>query len=145
MNEIEINTIYTIRNDVVSSDEKLMTEKACTYLEETFHWKRKLISREKFKRIYKHTTPKGKTIFTYIAMRNTQYHNVFINIDIYNEYKDSDTDLFIVMTDKRNEISPRWIWMSEIKGKDLKHAYGTTEGVLIPEVWFHEFDKIKSV
>jgi len=134
-----METIYTERSDVVSDDEKLMTEKVCTYLEETYEWKRELISKEKFKKVYKHTTPKGKVIYTYIAMRSSQYKNIFINEDIYNKYKDSDIDLFIVMADKRKRISPKYVWMSEIRKIKLRHTTGETGGYLVPDVLFHKF------
>jgi len=92
-------TTHTVRNDVVSTPEKIMTEKSCTYFGETFGWKRELISDEKYKKIYKHTTPKGFIFFTYIGMKIEHSNNLFVNIDVWNEYYGKN--ILIVLSDLR--------------------------------------------
>ena len=120
-----------------------MTEKSCTYFGETFGWKRELISDEKYKKIYRHKTPKGFTLFTYIGMRIEHSNNLFVNIDVWNEYYDKD--ILIVLSDLRKGISPKYIWLSEAKKYTLKHSKGTTEGILIPENLLHEISELKDL
>jgi hypothetical protein len=141
---MKIDTIYTERSDVVSCDEKLLTERCCTFLEEKYGWSRKLISSEKFKELFKHTTLQEKTFITHVYMRTTQYTNLFLNVDIHNKYRNSSTDLLIVLADKRKKFHLRFIWMSELYGISLKYRVGMTGGYTIDENLLHEFPSTES-
>lgn len=135
--------IRTIRNDVKSDEAKLMREHGLSW----FHLKgyhRELISSEKYKEIYKWTKDDGKIFYTHTSMRNTQYKNVFINIEVYNEWINYEGDFYFVLSDIRGGFSPRWLHVKEVRKMNLEIGTGTTQGVKIPQELFHEFDIIKS-
>jgi hypothetical protein len=134
---------YTVRNELKSSKEKIMKEKPCTYFETTFGWKRELISDDMYKTIYRHTTPKGYSFYTYIGMRTSHSENLFVNIDIWNKYYYEN--ILIVLSDYRKGVPPKYIWMDEAKKHTLEHGVGATPGIKVPDRILHDVSELKDL
>ena len=133
-----METTYTERSDVKSNDAKLMREKGLSWFHNK-NWHRRVISSEKFKEIYEWITDKNNIVLTHVSMRSSHQENVFINIDVYNKYIDTDMNFYFVLADKRKKISPKWLNIRELRGIILERKQGVTGGVIIPDDWFHEF------
>lgn len=133
---------YFERNDVESENDKLMREKGLSW----FHrkgWKRECVCKKEYVEVYRWITDKNSIFYTYIVMREEDSNNVFINSEGYNEWMSKDIKLYYILSDIRKKISPKWLDADSIRGVMLKSKTGKTRGLIIPDVWFKEFDEIK--
>lgn len=137
-----METTYNVRNDVKSDDVKLMREKGLSW----FHrkgWKRECVCKREYVEVYKWTTNKNNVLYTYVVMREVDSDNVFINAEGYNEWVSKDIKLYLILADIRKGISPKWLDIDSIRHIMLRSKIGATRGLLVPDNWFKEFDKIK--